>query len=229
MSSLPGWRESDFEGWTSEAGARLHDNCGAANCVHCAYWENRLEWRQKFLADPEDSEWGSWVKLGIDSVSKMPGLGCRICEIAKFPVGCRKWARCGIITGQRLGTRLSQHERGDVHQEAVQWFFTQLGIEDQIFNLLEEAEAEDFHYIARARARRERQHLWECVLARLKYMRARRRLFARSQRRRLESLRRLACRPKARAHARATGDDSVASNVPARQSSDKQAWKCVVS
>ena len=184
----PEWHRSDFKGWDAPL-QRAHPTCKVADCAHCALWGNKINRcrvPRMFPADPEDPESCTWVKLGVDG-----GIGCRICAIANFPIGRRKWARCGIsATPQELVHRLAKHACDEVHVASVRWFFSSLKIEGQMFNILDdmEAGAEEILEESLDRARRCRSQCWEMVLDRVTLVRATRRLAIR--RRRLEALRR---------------------------------------
>ena len=99
---------------------RLHrEACqlGPASCARCNFAARKALWLPRFLIDSDDPSRGSWVKAGIDSVTKMVGLGCTVCERAK--VEGSKWAHCGITSGLVRTSQLTQHSRCRTHKAAV--------------------------------------------------------------------------------------------------------------
>lgn len=90
------------------------------SCARCNFAERKTLWQPRFLIDRMDPSRGSWVKVGIDSMTKQAGLGCVVCEHAKMEGS--KWAHCGITDGHVRTSQLTQHSRCRAHKAAVAKF-----------------------------------------------------------------------------------------------------------
>ena len=95
---------------------RLHrEVCKSADsCARCLWAENKINWMQRFPLDARHPDSGSWLMLGIDSVTKQPGIGCLVCK--KFHMkGARNWNHCGLTGRKAKWSVMAKHAKSSCH------------------------------------------------------------------------------------------------------------------
>lgn len=102
-----------------KSGGRTKDHW----CARCMWAMGKELWQKSYVVGPDRV---CWINGGVDPISKLPAIGCLICEKAMkngVPqhAGIAKWARCGI-TGWVDGSTLNTHEVTAGHAMATVMF-----------------------------------------------------------------------------------------------------------